>query len=446
MRVLEYPLAHFNMRKFFLLVSFLFIGGIIARPSMFFPYEISLAIFLCMFLFHLYQGDLQWELPATLKLWVYAVALFFVFNTIPLIYHLITSGHYANRLSTAFEKNFLLIIIVMWVYLAVTYKVTVLQVWKILIASVFWVAWVVFYEVYSLNGFQHVLSFIQSHRFGDVGSTYIIDFGVYSNTLFLFLLGGFLWFRRLSVPWRIYFLSALIVSFIGAILSQSRTAWIGWTEAMVIWGIFYAYWLLKRNKKKILSIITLFIVLTIALFAQLGLFSIVEKRAVLAYSDIKKYMHGNPETSLGNRLVMYEAAINSIKEHPFWGVGPSAFKDEELKQTEKVLKNRFHTDDHGFSYGQIHNQFLMFAMEGGILRAGSLVGLFVFLFYIISMEVKSSPEQRKSLYISAGVIIFAFFMACMPESFLYTRVKFLYFFITVSIALVMLSAPIEAED
>ncbi|MBD3842926.1 MAG: O-antigen ligase family protein, partial [Campylobacterales bacterium] len=147
---------------------------------------------------------------------------------------------------------------------------------------------------------------------------------------------------------------------------------------------------------------------------------------MLAYSDIKKYMHGNPETSLGNRLVMYEAAINSIKEHPFWGVGPSAFKDEELKQTEKVLKNRFHTDDHGFSYGQIHNQFLMFAMEGGILRAGSLVGLFVFLFYIISLEVKSSPEQRKSLYISAGVIIFAFFMACMPESFLYTRVKFLY--------------------
>ncbi len=436
-----------NTLKFiFLGCSFFFLGSLIASESFVIPHELPIV---CLVLLFFYQKwvhrNSERSLSPFYKSWLWFLLIFFILNIIPSAIHAVMEMAYGDRLKQYVENLLHLAFFAIWFFLAVKVNVSVVQLWKFLILSVVWVVWVLFYETYTLNGFENLSSFIVLHRYGDIGSSYVIDFGIYANTLFLILLGGLFWLRRLGWLWGLALFVALAVALTGAILSQSRTAWIGWPEAIIAWTIFYSFYLWKNQKKGVLFGGTVTVIAVVILLTQSSLYSLVEKRTVKAITDVEDYIDGRPLTSLGQRFVMYEAGWNSFKEHPLIGVGPDEFPNELKKQTEGIFSEQFGIQNKYLSFGQIHNQFLMSAMESGIFGVFSLILLFLYLSVIFIQQTKNLNYYSKSLGVVGLVFMIASFLSFMPEVPLYQRKQFLFFFFVTSLLLVMLRAPISND-
>jgi len=78
----------------------------------------------------------------------------------------------------------------------------------------------------------------------------------------------------------------------------------------------------------------------------------------------------DPNSSAGLRMGFYKNSIELIKKHPMLGVGTGSFKPEYAEQiglTEGLQAT-----------SNPHNQYLLIAIETG------LIGLFVFLFFLLS--------------------------------------------------------------
>ncbi len=436
-----------NTLKFlFLGCSFLFLGSLIASESFFVPHELLIACLVGLFSYQKWaHQNLETSLNPFYKSWLWLLLAFFILNIIPSVIHAVMDMAYGDRLKQHVENLLHLAFFAIWFFLAVKLNVSVIQLWKFLILSVIWVFWVLFYETYTLNGFENLSSFIVLHRYGDVGSMYFINFGIYANTLFLILLGGLFWLRKLGWFWGFALVVALVVALIGAIFSQSRTAWIGWPEAMVAWTVFYSYYLWINQRKRVLFAGAVTVIAVVILLAQSSLYNLVEKRTVQAINDVEAYMDGRPSTSLGLRFIMYEAGWNSFVDHPLIGVGPAEFPNELKEQTGYVFSERFGIQDKYLSFGQAHNQFFMSAMEGGILAVMSLLLLFFYLFFVFAKQSKNKDFYRISLGIVGLVFTIASFLTFMPESPLYRRDSFLFFFFLASLILVMVRAPISDD-
>ncbi|KUJ75728.1 hypothetical protein AVO42_10610 [Thiomicrospira sp. XS5] len=434
-----------NTLKFiFLGCSFLFWGSVIASESFFVPHELLIACLVGLFLYQIFfPGRDDRCLTPFSRTWLLVLLVFFILNILPSMTHAVMDMAYGDRLKQHVENILHLAFFAIWFFLAVKLNVSVLQLWKFLILSVIWVFWVLFYETYTLNGFENLSSFIVLHRYGDVGSIAPINFGIYANTLFLILLGGVFWFRKLGWGWILALLVALAIALTGSILSQSRTAWIGWPEAIIAWTVFYSYYLWRNQKKGVLFGGAVTVIAVVILLTQSSLYSLVEKRAVKAITDVEDYIDGRPLTSLGQRFVMYEAGWNSFKEHPLIGVGPDGFPNELKKQTESIFSEQFGIQNKYLSFGHIHNQFLMSAMENGILGVLSLIFLFLYLFVVFIQQAKNLNYYSKSLGVVGLVFMIASFLTFMPEVPLYRRDPFLFFFFVTSLLLVMLRAPMS---
>ncbi len=432
-----------TLKFIFLGCSFLFLGSLIASESFFVPHELSIACLVGLFLYQrFFLGRDERCLTPFSRAWLLVLLVFFILNILPSMIHAVMDMAYGDRLKQHVENLLHLAFFAIWFVLAFKLNVSAIQLWKFLILSVVWVFWVLFYETYNLNGFVNLSFFIVHHRYGDIGSSYVIDFGIYSNTLFLILLGGLFWLKKLGWFWGGALLVALGTALIGAILSQSRTAWIGWPEAFIAWTVFYSYYLWKSQKKILLLGGGVIVVTFVALLVQSSLFGLVEKRTLKAMDDVEAYMAGDPLTSLGQRFVMYEAGWDSFKKHPFIGVGPDEFPNELKKQTESIFSEQFGIQNTYLSFGQIHNQFLMSAMDGGIFGVFSLILLFLYLFVIFIKQAKSLNYYSKSSGVVGLVFVIASFLSFMPEVPLYQREQFLFFFFMTSLLLVMVEAPI----
>lgn len=433
-----------NTLKFiFLGCSFLFLGSVIASESFFVSHELLIACLVGLFSHQIFfPGRDDRHLTPFSRAWLLVLLVFFILNILPSMIHIVMDMAYGDRIKQHVENLLHLVFLAVWFFLAVKLNVSVVQLWKFLILSVVWVLWVLLYETYTLSGFEHLNSFIVLHRYGDVGSMYFINFGIYANTLFLILLGGLFWLRRLGWFWSFALVIALVIALVGAILSQSRTAWIGWPEAIIAWTVFYCYYLWVNQKKRVLFAGAVTVIAVVILLAQSSLYNLVEKRTVQAINDVEAYMDGRPSTSLGLRFIMYEAGWNSFVDHPFIGVGPAEFPNELKEQTGYVYSERFGIQDKYLSFGQAHNQFFMSAMEGGILAVVSLFLLFFYLFFVFAKQSKNKDFYRMSLGIVGLVFTIASFLTFMPESPLYRRDSFLFFFFLASFILVMVRAPI----
>lgn len=432
-----------NIKFLFLALSFLFVGTLIASKSFFIRHEIIILGFIGLFIYQkFFWGYKESQLNSMTWLWV--LFGFFVLNMIPSIMHAVIDMYYGNRLKLHVENLLHLVVFAIWYFLALRLNVSVVQLWKLLIASSIWVFWVLFYEIYTLNGFGNLAVFISEHRFGSIGSVYYIDFGIFSNTLFLILLGAFFWLRKLGVFWGVALAAAIGIDFVGAVLSQSLTAWIGWPEALIAWTIFYSVYLWSHQRRRLLFMgFSVFLFLSASL-AQSPLFSVLSQRTELAIANVNAYFSGQPFTSVGERFVMYQAGWESFMEHPYIGVGPDKFKAEFKRQTERVFSERFGMQNRSLPYGNAHNQFMMSAMQGGILAILSLILLFSYLFYTFVPLTKNTNYYRMSLGVVGVVFTIASIFAFMPETPLYQRKSFLFFFFMVTLVLVMVKAPLES--
>ena len=119
-----------------------------------------------------------------------------------------------------------------------------------------------------------------------------------------------------------------------------------------------------------------YLMLALIALSLLFLFSspAVQSRIDLAVSDIKAYQAGNPNTSIGLRLNMWQGAVRIFLENPIIGVGTGGYAKEMIKHDHPNLMPDFRMPS------QPHNSFLFMAANYGILGIISIVWLFAAYF------------------------------------------------------------------
>lgn len=254
-------------------------------------------------------------------------------------------------------------------------------------------------------------------RLGDYFSN-PIKFGIYANALFILMLGGLVWAyqksKLLFIIWGILIITNLMM----VILSQTRTAWIGWPEAIIGWGAYYLFLLTKSEfSKPVKTIILITPILLISALVLSPLANLFSDRINLAVHDVEVYMDGsNYNTSIGKRFIMYETAIDMIVDKPLLGHGADGFKEAFTEKSKAVLLARFDIEFDGFKFSHVHNQFLMTAVQYGVLAALSLIFIFFYLFVFFIRGINSSTYEDKPIFIAGLVFTVATFLAFMPES------------------------------
>lgn len=104
------------------------------------------------------------------------------------------------------------------------------------------------------------------------------------------------------------------------------------------------------------------------------------------------------DTSLGYRAALWEIAAERIIEKPLLGHG--------LQHTRELIVNGLKTDFGVESYfTHFHNGFLTLLVESGIVGGGSIIAIFIFIFWIALRTIRSNQDHN-TRFGSALLLIF----------------------------------------
>jgi O-antigen ligase len=221
--------------------------------------------------------------------------------------------------------------------------------------------------------------------------------GIYAALSF-FLFGR----ERLTSAKRALLAGFIALAILCILLSISRTAWF----SMIATGMILS-WLLTERKR--IFYLTVAALLAGAILAYL-LNPIVHSRVSGIFSDISQYRAGQTYTSLGDRLIMWDAAVKMFLSNPLIGVGTGDYMTtmREYIATGTVPARIW-------QYNQPHNMYLFSLATNGILGIATLLYLFTRIFTIMH-PLRNAPEERKQAYFLAATVGVHYLVAGLTDS------------------------------
>ena len=149
-------------------------------------------------------------------------------------------------------------------------------------------------------------------------------------------------------------------------LSGSRGGWI----ALPLIG-FFIVWQSRDliSRRSIIAMLSVFCLMVVALLCSN---SGVMDRINAAFHNIKSYLDGDPNTSVGLRFEMWKASFYMFMDSPLFGVGES-----NLKLFKAGLAAEGVISDYAVRFGHAHNEFLDFLSKRGL--AGVLLLVMIYL-------------------------------------------------------------------
>lgn len=151
-----------------------------------------------------------------------------------------------------------------------------------------------------------------------------------------------------------------------------------------------------------LSLVSIIMIFFMA-YSSLELF---KKRADAAISDIEHISNQNYENSFGIRVLYWIIAAEVLNDKPLFAEGIGDF----MVATKKIIdKNSFGLKESGIEFltaHHFHNQYLMVAVQGG------LVGLFLmFLLFFNFFKLQIQEREFKEISILGLSVILVGFIA-----------------------------------
>jgi O-antigen ligase len=146
--------------------------------------------------------------------------------------------------------------------------------------------------------------------------------------------------------------------------------------------------------------------LAVALVLSISAAGFMQKRLAAIAPQVERYLQGDIDSEVGQRLALWEAAIRAGLNSPLGGVGFGHFDDElerqvaagEIPRSERII------------YGQPHSEYLSAFAEAGV--TGSLALLLMFVAPMVAMVGRiarqgGSPAAFAALVTSAAFAGFA---------------------------------------
>lgn len=256
-----------------------------------------------------------------------------------------------------------------------------------------------------------------------LGTGYLhpVKMGVFANTVFIIMAGSLLWAYRRGRSFFTIWILLLLATFLTVVFSQTRQAWIGWPEAMIAWGIYY--FILFKNRKKIsfkqVSLALAFFVLIAAFLIKSPAFSVFEKRITQAITSVENYFDREEnafKTSVGQRLIAFEASAAGISNNFWIGIGENDFREFQTRETSKVALEKFGQNFKGIDYRHLHNQYLMSFLTKGVFGFIGVLLILGFMFWFFVKGLRRADLEQKPIWISGLVFTMASALVFIPDS------------------------------
>ena len=399
-----------NLKAFlFVLISLIFYGYI-HRGVIGVNYEALLGLILLLGLYVVYKTSFK-EINRFIVVWGSVILFYWLMTLIATIYH----GPIGDRALTVLNVTHTIFPFFFLLLVLVYLKPSIDYFWYLIGVATFIIIYLLYLEI-SAAGWDALLA---GKRIGGVYSN-SVKLGVFANSFFIILLGSLPWAFKKGKLFFTGWCALIVTDFLGVVFIQTRTAWIGWPEAIIGWGLYYFYMLrhkirLNKNIKLIIFIVP-FIVLW-GIFSIEQVKTVVDKRVTAAYSNVGDYFAGQTfQTSVGKRILGYEAALVGIKSSPWIGIGEDAFPEFQKQMTVKLGIEKFNEKTSGFEFTHIHNQFLMSWLTKGVFSFLSVVLIFAFLIWYFTRGLQKSTFENKPIWIAGLVFSVASLLSFLPET------------------------------
>ena len=301
------------------------------------------------------------------RVFIFSLPIFFLIILISAIYHNVEIHEIDNY------SRFLICIPIYFLFRSVGVSSSTLA-YGIITASIFGGV-VSIHEYYNLN----------IERSGTISSV-VITYGNLCMTMFIFLIVCLRFCDHLKINKKLIYL-ALIKSLIGWLFTFTRGSLIG---AALCFPFLLSNKFSENLKAKI--IITLLLSLTI-------LVSPMSQRITSILNDVPNISYNQIEmdtinTSLKERIIYANVALDAIENYPLIGIGLDGFDD----YTKKIYPNsNFNLTDHA------HNDFLDIFAKVGIFGFISLLYLLLISMYFFYIHYQINNENIK-YYSAIGIL------------------------------------------
>jgi O-antigen ligase len=225
------------------------------------------------------------------------------------------------------------------------------------------------------------------------------------NAIGLYASAAFLLFspRGRTTSGKALFSLSMVFAVLCILLSISRTAWFG----TLLTALIMTYILL--NNRKVFFIIAAAAATTCVLLYQLS--PIVHDRINLIASDIVHFSSGETATSLGERFLMWKAAIMMFLSNPLIGVGTG---DYVPTMNSYIASGKLPQDLAQFN--QPHNMYLFALATNGLLGLSALLYIFYRSLKFALPLIRSDGREKLFAFLAAATTVH-FMIAGLTDSF-----------------------------
>lgn len=232
------------------------------------------------------------------------------------------------------------------------------------------------------------LNIFNLHKEFPVG--FLDQTGHISLSLFLvlgMLMLSFYLHRAISRRIQILIIAGLCLYFFDLLLVQGRTGYL----AFLLLSPLFFYNLFGRKRWLVVCAGTLIAVMLVLLAPP------VQHRIQEVINEVNQFKAGNPETSIGVRLYIWQGAWKVLQAHPFFGVGTGDFGMEIKKMVSAGTLPPISVE-----VTQTFNTFLHLVVSYGIYSV-------LFLFWLLWLLIKNGTKYRDQdigFFILAYTLIF----------------------------------------
>lgn len=384
-----------------------------------------LGILLITSLFHIKGWKSAWSLLSKYELWVLVAFMLYTLTSIISYYNVADDYEYIKH--TGRYLRFTLIIPVYFLLV----KSSNIRVHAYFMAGIY-LSGPVFLAT-AFSSMQDIPEAFGFHQVGASGQYYRILFGNIAM-LNALIMAVHLVCEKNSNVMKVAITISMTCAFYASFLSIARSGWL----ALLICAPILFYFFIKMIKKrsfnyKIIVAALVFFIAVVALFPEK---KVVTDRIELAMSDVSSFIDGKKRrTSAGNRLAIWDVALDVWMEHPVIGTGPGDF-DEDFQLSQKAglyPKVPVHSNAHSIYFQSL-------ATTGSV---GFIVMIFSLLVFPYKLFLEKMRAGAEIVGLTGMVFIVSFAIFGLTESWT-LRAPFMSMYLAYFVAL-MSSAP-RAEN